>query len=206
MVSAFLVGLLGLFVPGGHAQDNAAPKARRMLYSVKHQDAKELAAVLGKHFKDDAEIQALAGSPSNCLLVRSEPKVLEEVAKVLAEVDRRARLVSVEVIIAELPPKAGADEKVLDEKEFTGSAREVLDRVESHRKKGLFTGVKRFQFSPSRTSRLRYPPGSRCRTPRAPLRPEGLAGGSPGTSPIGTSARRWPPRRGSRTRRRWCWT
>src|SRR5262249_16352478 len=141
MVFALLVGLFGLCIPGGHAQDNPAPKAKRMLYSVKHQDAKDLAAVLAKHFKDDAEIHPLPAPPSTCLRVRTEPS-----GKVVGELDRRPRLVAVELIIAELPPKAAADEKAVDEKEFTGPAKEVLDRVESHRKKGLFTGVKRFQF------------------------------------------------------------
>jgi type II secretory pathway component GspD/PulD (secretin) len=175
MVFAVLVGLFGLIVQGGQAQDASTVKGKRMLYSVKHGDAGDLATVLGKLFKGDAEIQSLPGSPSNCLLVRAEPKVLEEIAKVLAEVDRRPRLVSVELIIAERPLKAATDEKPIDAKDFTGAAKEVLARVEAHKKKGDFTGVKRFQFLALENRPARFAAGESM-----PYTSGAFGGGRPG--------------------------
>src|SRR5262249_38268616 len=82
-----LLGGLCALAGGGHAQDG--PKEKRTLYVPKHGQAKELATILAKHFKGDAEIQVLPDSPSNCLLVRAAPSVLEEVVKLLEQLDRR---------------------------------------------------------------------------------------------------------------------
>src|SRR5262249_23910891 len=62
VVLGFLVGLLALG-GGGHAQEGSAPKNKRLVYVVKHGDAKDLAGLLARHFKDDADIQALPESP-----------------------------------------------------------------------------------------------------------------------------------------------
>jgi hypothetical protein len=148
---AFLL-VAGLFAlsGGGHAQD-ASSKNKRTFYVVKHADAKELANVLAKHFKGDAEIQLLPDSPSNCLLINAAPNVFEEVVKLLEQLDKRPQLVSVELIIAEVTPKKEKDEKAaakeLDLKEYTGASKDVVKKLETLQKDGVLSGLKRFQLT-----------------------------------------------------------
>jgi type II secretory pathway component GspD/PulD (secretin) len=150
-----LLLLAGLFALTGPApaQTEPAAKARRTVYVVKHGAAKDLANVLGKHFKDDAEVQVLPDAPSNCLLISAPPAVFDEVVKVLDQLDRRPHAVSVEVLVAELAPKkaegdkTGAADKELDESEFTGPADQVLARVEGLQKKGQVQNLRRIQLT-----------------------------------------------------------
>jgi type II secretory pathway component GspD/PulD (secretin) len=145
---AFLL-LAGLFalVGGGHAQDTSGPKNKRTFYVVKHGDVKELAHTLGKHFRGDAEVQVLPDALGNCLLISAAPSVFEEVAKLLEQLDRRPQLVSVEVLIAEVAPKKGESGRELDEKEFTGPGKEVLDKLASLQKSGAISSLKRLQLT-----------------------------------------------------------
>jgi type II secretory pathway component HofQ len=134
------------------ADDNAA-KNKRLVYVVKYGAAKDLAGVLDKHFKGAAEVQVLADSPSNCLLINAPPAAFQEAVKLLGQIDRRPQMVAVEVLIIEAMPKKpdggqpGRGEKELDEKEFTGPMDEVANKVEALRKKGLLGGVKRLQLT-----------------------------------------------------------
>jgi len=122
------------------------------VYLVKNGDAKELAGALGKHFKGEAEFQALPSS-SNALLISSNPAVFEEVVKVLGTLDRRPHVVSVELLIAEVQPaksevgKPAPARKELEEKEFTGTSKEIVEKVQDLKKRGLITGLKRFQLT-----------------------------------------------------------
>src|SRR6516162_32696 len=131
MVLIVLAELL-VFSGGGHAQVGSTAKNQRIVYVVKNGEAKELAGILGKHFKGDAEVQILPDSPSNCLLISAAPNVFEEVVKVLEQLDKRPQLVSVELLIAEVTPKKGDDGKPvareLDDKEFIGPAKDVVER------------------------------------------------------------------------------
>jgi type II secretory pathway component GspD/PulD (secretin) len=135
-------------------QDKAAEsKSKRIVYAVKHGSAKDLAAVLGKHFKSDVEIQTLPDSPSNLLLINAAPAAFDEVLKLLAQLDRQPQVVSVQVLVAEVAGKKGeggkpeAADKELDEREFTGSSDEVLAKIEALRKKGLIGGYKQLQLA-----------------------------------------------------------
>jgi type II secretory pathway component GspD/PulD (secretin) len=138
-----------LFVVGGAGagQDAPAPKQKRTVYVVRHRDVKELAAVLSKFFKGDAEIQVLPESNSNTLLLRAEPQVVEEILKVLERVDQAPRLVAVELLLAEIPTQAGAGGKAVEEKELTGSSQAVLAKVEALRRSGAMSVFKQMRFT-----------------------------------------------------------
>jgi type II secretory pathway component GspD/PulD (secretin) len=120
---------------------------------VRHGAAKELAATLAKHFKDDAEVQVLPDAPSNCLLINARPEVLPEVVKVLDQLDRRPRAIEVEVVVAEVAEKKAEDGKPeapakgLDEAELTGPARDVWAKVEALQRKGQLGAVRRLQLA-----------------------------------------------------------
>jgi type II secretory pathway component GspD/PulD (secretin) len=149
-VLIIVAGLLALN-GGGHAQVGSGAKNQRIVYVVKHGEAKELAGILGKHFKGDAEIQVLPDSPSNCLLISAAPNVFEEAVKVLEQLDKRPQLVSVELLIAEVTPKKGDDGKPvareLDDKEFIGSAKDVVERLETLKKNCVIGSLKRVQLT-----------------------------------------------------------
>jgi hypothetical protein len=137
--AALLAVILGASLQG-YAQD-ARPK--RSHYVVKHGDVKELARVLSKHFKDDAEIQAVEGN--NALLIRADPAISEEIIKLLAALDRKERVVAVELILVETAGKA--DDKAMDEKALSGPEKTVMEKLAELKKKGVVSGVKRFQFT-----------------------------------------------------------
>jgi hypothetical protein len=132
--------------------DAAGAKEKRAVYFVKHGSAKDLAGALAKHFKGEAEVQVLPDS-GNCLLIRAAPPAVAEVVKLLGRLDRRPQLVSVEVLIADVVLKGGAGGKPgpavkpLDEREFTGPAKDVLAKVEALRTKGQIGGLRRIQLA-----------------------------------------------------------
>jgi type II secretory pathway component GspD/PulD (secretin) len=148
-----LVLLLGLsaLLGGGHAQDAPTAKNKRTFYVVKHGDAKELANVLGKHFKGDAEVQVLPDSPGNCLLISAAPNVFEEVVKLLEQLDKRPQSVAVEVLVAEVAPRKDEDGKParrdLNEKEFAGLSKDVQDKLEAMKKDGRLSNLKRIELT-----------------------------------------------------------
>src|SRR4051812_3009090 len=104
-----LAGLLALLGPCPGARADDSPRGKRAVYFLKHASARDLAAALAKHFKGEAEAQAAPVAADDCLLVRAEPRVLEEVAKLVTSLDRRPRQIVVDLLIVELPAKAGAD-------------------------------------------------------------------------------------------------
>jgi type II secretory pathway component GspD/PulD (secretin) len=139
--------MAALFILCGTAQ----AEDKRMAYVVQHGNAKDLAGILTRHFKEDADIQVLPDSPSNCLLIRANPTIFAEVVKLLEQIDRRPQLVAVELLIAEVKAKRGKDDKTdgkeLDAKEFTGPAQEVRDKLETLKKNGRLDGLKRIQLT-----------------------------------------------------------
>jgi type II secretory pathway component GspD/PulD (secretin) len=141
-----LAGLLVLVSGAARADDNT----KRIAYVVKHGSAADLAKALGAHFKGVAEIEALPGPSGNVLLIRSTPAAFEEVVKLLETLDRRPRVVAIEVVVAEVVAgrKVGDREpEPLDLKELSGPADDVLARVEDLRKKGRLGEFKRLQLT-----------------------------------------------------------
>jgi hypothetical protein len=130
-------------------RDDAA-KAKRMAYFVQHGAAKDLAAVLGKHFKGDAEVQVLPESPANCLLISAPASVFDEVVKLLGQLDRPPQTVVVELLVAELPSddaKPDPAAKELDVKDFTGPAADVLAKLDARQRNGQIGTVRRVQWT-----------------------------------------------------------
>ncbi len=145
-VGLFVVGLC-LCVGGAPADNEPAARNKRTVYLVKYGAAKDLAAALSKHFKGDADVQLLPDSPSNGLLISAAPPVFEEVVKVLEQLDRRPRPVSVEVYVAGVTPKKGEEDKELDARELTGPAKDVETRLRDLQKEGRLTGLRRVQLT-----------------------------------------------------------
>jgi type II secretory pathway component GspD/PulD (secretin) len=152
LVLVLLAGLFA-FTPRAHTEDPPSGKNKRMIYLVKHNSAKDLAGVLGKHFKSDADIQVLPDSPSNCLLISAAPDVFTEVVKLLEQLDRRPQLVAVEVFFVEAASKKADDTKPdsppkgLEEKEFTGPSKDVVSKIDALMRKGTVAGYRRLQLA-----------------------------------------------------------
>jgi type II secretory pathway component GspD/PulD (secretin) len=134
--------------PAVSVPDRPSAGVKRGAYIVKFAAAKDLAAILAKHFKDAAEIQAGPDGTSRCLLVSAPPVIFEEVMKTIEQLDHRPHLVTVDVLVIELPVKKPDDTaKGLDEKEFTGAFDDVAARIEALQKKGDVAAVKRVQLT-----------------------------------------------------------
>jgi Bacterial type II/III secretion system short domain/Bacterial type II and III secretion system protein len=134
------------------AKADDAGRAKRLVYVVQHGSAKDLAAVLGKHFKSDAEVQVLPDSPANCLLISAPAPVFDEVVKLLAQLDRAPQSVVVEVLVAEVPApkgdgKAETPTRDLQVKDFNGPAADVLAKVEMLQSKGVVGKLHRVQLT-----------------------------------------------------------
>lgn len=146
-LAAFAVGA----APAPPAKDDGGAN-KRVLYIVKHGSAKDLAAVLGEHFKGVADVQALPDPSNNCLLIGAAPDAFDDVVKVLAQIDRRPQTVSIEILIAQVATKKADGDKTapaeeVDEKDFTGAMSDIEAKVMGLQKKGVFTDVKRIQLT-----------------------------------------------------------
>src|SRR5262245_35675311 len=84
-------------------------KPKRTVYAVKNGSAKELATVLGRFFKGEAEIQAVTEGGANVLLINAAPAVFDELMTTLAQLDRRPRAVAVDVWLVDLVPHKDKD-------------------------------------------------------------------------------------------------
>ncbi len=154
---AALALLGGLFAvhAGGHAQDDkkGSPELKpyRAMYVVKNGDAVALADVLGKHFKGQAEVLAAPAGTGNVLLISGNSNVAtEEVVKLLGELDRKAKMIEIEVTIAEVPAKkTDAKDKdkevVVADVDLTGP--DVLTKLEAMGKAGQLGPVQRIKLT-----------------------------------------------------------
>lgn len=137
--SVVLLTLLAATAVHGQAQDT--PKNKRLVYIVKHADARELAGALEKHFKGEAEAQA---ATANALLISVSPGVFDETIKVLEQLDRKPQSVAVEIFLADVLP---VKNRTLDAKTLVTGPNEVADRLEALRKEGAVGSVKRVQLT-----------------------------------------------------------
>jgi type II secretory pathway component GspD/PulD (secretin) len=149
---AFSLLLIGMALGTAQAADEAA-KNKRIVYLVRSGSAKDLAAALTKHFKTDAEVQAITETGGNYLLISAPPTTFEEILKTLEKLDRAPRTISVEVWVAEVITKKGEDgkpvdaEKTIDEKELTGTIEDVQAKLDDLAKKGRIGGLKHIQLN-----------------------------------------------------------
>jgi hypothetical protein len=144
-----LAGACVVLLPA-HAQDrrSAPGQAKHIVYVVKLGSAKDIAAVLARQFQGDAEVDVLPDS--NCLLIRANASVFDDVVKTLQVLDRRPRLVTVEVWVADVvSPKAekGEEPKLapIDDSALTGPSGAVLVRLREMQRKGQLGSLKRLQ-------------------------------------------------------------
>ena len=139
--------LLVLAAVPAAAQERPAAEQKRGAYVVKYAAAQDLAAILAKHFKGAAEIQAGPEGTSNCLLINAPPAVFDEVMKTLEQLDRRPHSVAVEVFVVELPTKKADDkDKRPEEKEFSGPINDVAKGLDTMMRNGEVAGFKRIQL------------------------------------------------------------
>jgi hypothetical protein len=140
--------LPGKHEAGGRAGGTDA-KVKRIVYDVKQGVAKDLAAVLGKLFKSDADVQVLVAPGGNALVLGGPTKAVDEILHLLQKLDRRPRAVAIEVLVAEVfPRKAEAGKPAppaaeLDEREFSGDRSDVLAKLENLKKKGMLGSLQR---------------------------------------------------------------
>ena len=146
-VLTLLFGLATSAVADPPAKDDA----KRLVYPVKHGAAKDLAAVLNEHFKGVADFQAAPDASTNYLLIRAAPSALDEVLKVLAQIDRAPQTVSVEILIVTVAAKKADDKTApaedVDEKTFNGPIADVKAQVDALQKKGALSDLKRLQLT-----------------------------------------------------------
>src|SRR5262245_25299460 len=132
-----LLAALALAVPA-NAQDRPDAEHKRGAYVVKYAAAKDLSAILTRHFKGAAEIQPGPEGTSNTLLVNATPRVFDEVMKVLELLDRKPQSVQVELFVVELPTKK-PDKKEpadIDEKDLSGTLDDVGKALNAMQRKG----------------------------------------------------------------------
>lgn len=142
-----LIGGFLFVLSGGQAQEKSEPPAKkrhRILYVVKNADPPVLADILGKHFKSDAEVLAAPAGAGNALLVSGTPAAVEEIVKLLDELDRSPKTVEVDVVLAEVPAKK-ADAKDMPELDLSGP--DVLTRLEAMVKAGQVGSVQRVKLT-----------------------------------------------------------
>jgi hypothetical protein len=182
------VSTLGLFCcltsllvlqKGGQAQQPAPPpdsKASRTLYLVKNGDPTALADVLNKYFKGEAEVFAVPPGSGNSLLISGSTNATKEIVKLLEELDRKPRMVEVEVVLAEISPKK-ADGK--DPTEFDLTGPEVLTKLEALGKAGLVGSIQRITLTASEGQPIASTIGGNKPVTSAVVRGAGGFGGGP---------------------------
>jgi type II secretory pathway component GspD/PulD (secretin) len=131
------------------AQERPATEQKRGAYVVKYAGAKDLVAILVKHFKGAAESQAGPEGTNNTLLVNAPPAVFDEVMKLIEQLDGKPQSVAVEVFVIELPAKKADDKDAagIDEKDLSGAIDGVAKTLEALQKKGQVASVKRIQLT-----------------------------------------------------------
>lgn len=110
--------------PGPRQPDAPPPQGKRSLLTVRHADPAVLVPVLARHYKGQAEVSALPGG----VLVTAPPDVLDELKQLVAQLDQKPRSVEVEITLADVPAKKGADGKEA-EVDLSGNAGAKLDAL-----------------------------------------------------------------------------
>jgi hypothetical protein len=88
-------------------QPTERPQPRRTVYPLRHADPAAIAQILAKHFQGQADVSAVGSG----LLISAPPAVMDEIAKLLEQIDHKPRTVQVEVMLADVTVKKGPDGK-----------------------------------------------------------------------------------------------
>jgi type II secretory pathway component GspD/PulD (secretin) len=135
------------------SETGPSSQRKRLVYFVKHGASQDLAGVLTKHFRGEVDVQVLPDSANGCLLINVAPAVFAEVVKLLEQRDRRPRLISLDLLIAEVASKGeegakpGPAEKQLDARDLNGPMEEILAKVDALKKAGRIRFFRRMQLS-----------------------------------------------------------
>jgi type II secretory pathway component GspD/PulD (secretin) len=130
------------------AQERPAAEPKRGAYVVKFAGAKDLAAILARHFKGAAEIQTGPDGTSNTLLVSAPPAVFDEVMKTIETLDHKPQTVTVHVFLIEpAAKKDGEKEAGVNEKDLSGAIDDVEKALLDLQKKGQVANAKHIQLS-----------------------------------------------------------
>jgi hypothetical protein len=112
---------------------------------VQHADPAVLAEVLAQHFKGEAEILAVTAGATGSLLVRGSPEAVEEVARLIRQLDHEPRAVEVEIVFAEVSPLKAADGKEAEETDISGP--DPLAKLDALIKAGKAAGAHRIKLT-----------------------------------------------------------
>lgn len=103
---------------------DTVPPQRHVIYPIRNADPATLASTLNRHFRGQAEISTVA----NGLLVSASPAAIDELTKLLDQLDRKPRSVQIELILADVTLKKGPDGKEV-EVDLTGDAAAKLEAL-----------------------------------------------------------------------------
>jgi type II secretory pathway component GspD/PulD (secretin) len=76
---------------------------QRSHYVVRNADPAALAEIVGKHLKGEAEVLAAPAGSGNAILISGSRERVNEVVELLEQLDRKARSVEVEIVLANVP-------------------------------------------------------------------------------------------------------
>lgn len=116
---------------------------KRAIHVLEHRAAKDVAKLLTAQFKSEAEVTILADAPSNCVLLQSPPKLLEQLLENVAQLDRAPRAVLIDVWVAELKSEGG---KNAEDRGLTGPLIEVETKLKALQKKGVVVSIGHVQI------------------------------------------------------------
>jgi type II secretory pathway component GspD/PulD (secretin) len=123
-----LLGLLSVPAPGQEPPPPKEEAPQRFVYSVRYADAEVLSELLHAYF-EDANARILPDASSNSLLVSAPPDVMQEMVRVLEQLDQAPARITVEVKILEAVPQPEAEP--IDLATLSGPVGEVTQRIEA---------------------------------------------------------------------------
>lgn len=141
-----------------------AALTERLVYPIRHSSAIDVANVLDRYFKGDAEVQALPEKTGNCLFIRYRPALHDELLKTLSGLDQPPKAVAIDVILVDVArkkekapeeenrprrPGAAKAEPVppLKEGELAGPTKDVIARLDALLGAGEIGGLRKMHFT-----------------------------------------------------------
>jgi tetratricopeptide (TPR) repeat protein len=124
---------------------------RRSIYLPKHASASSLAMLLHKQYEGDVGVSVVAEPNANVIAIRAESEAdFQELLKTLTLIDKPARQVAFQVLIAELNEKPasekGDSKLVVDPRELTGPVETVMTTLGKWTIAGHVAKVRRYSM------------------------------------------------------------
>lgn len=155
--------LVILLVAGGLAAEDAKPELVRTVYLPKHLNAKSLAEALSKQFKGDAEITSLTDSGANAVLLSAPKFTTDSILSILDKLDRKPRLVEVQVALFEVRVKADEAKGKLtdaDLKDLSGSSTRVFEKLAAFQKAGKISSLRKVELTAAENQKSQQQSGA----------------------------------------------